>query len=321
MDHSSLPINASLKHLRCFTAVAREGSFTLAARRVFLTQSALTATIQQFEHALQLRLFDRTTRRVTLTREGASFLPVAERLLQEFDTAMTDVRAVAERRQGQLSIAAAPSAVVLLLAPAVAQLNAQYPNVRITVSDGGSEFVQRRVLASESDFGLASKWSEDPGLEFRPLLHDRFGIVCRPDHPLARAKGRLRWRRLESQSYVGLAPDTGIYAMLQAVPAIPAVIRKPHFQVSSTTSLHAMIDAGLGLSVLPALAANLVPLDSLAFRELTEPAVEREICLITRRGRSLSPAAQSIIEMIGESLSMRSFPRGVRLAAGHSARV
>lgn len=306
-------INPTLKHLRCFVAVSREGSFTLAAERVFLTQSALTATIQQFERAIGLRLLDRTTRRVSLTREGAGFLPVAERLLQDFDTAISDVRAVAKRESGHVSITAAPSVVVLLLAPVAALFGAAYPNIRIAVRDGGSELVQRRVLESESDFGFASKWSDDPALEFRPVLRDRFGVVCRKDHPFAKRRGKLTWRRLETERHVGLAPDTGIHAMLQSAPGIPPNVRTSHFQVSSTTSLHAMVDAGLGISVLPALAAHLEPFDRLAFRELAEPRLEREICLVTRRSRSLSPAAQSMLGMIDQYMRARTLPTGVEL--------
>lgn len=311
-----MTINVTLRHLRCFATVAREGSFTQAAKRMFITQSSLTAAIQQLEQAVGLRLFDRTTRRVTLTREGASFVPVAERLLNEFDAAVADVRAVAERQRGHVSIAAAPSVVALILAPAIAVFSATYPNISVAVSDGGAELVQQRVLASEADFGITSRWADDPGLEFQPLLYDRFGVVCRNDHPLSRSKKRISWKRLQGERYIGLGVDTGIRTMLQSTPDLPAMLRTPHFEVSSTGSLHAMLDAGLGISVLPALAAHLKPLNQLAFRELAEPRLEREICVITRRGRALSPSAQSMRDMILRHLQLHAPPRGARLASG-----
>jgi DNA-binding transcriptional LysR family regulator len=310
-----MTINATLRHLRCFATVAREGSFTQAAKRMFITQSSLTAAIQQLEQAVGLRLFDRTTRRVTLTREGVSFVPVAERLLNDFDVAVADVRAVAERQRGHVSIAAAPSVVALVLAPAIAGFSATYPNIRVAVSDGGAELVQQRVLASEADFGITSRWADDPGLDFRPLICDRFGVVCRGDHALGRAKTRIAWKRLQGERYIGLGVDTGIRIMLQSSPGLPAMLRTPHFEVSSTGSLYAMLDAGLGISVLPALAANLKPLNQLAFRELAEPALERTICVITRRGRALSPAAQSMLDMIARHLRSHALPPGTRLAA------
>lgn len=310
-----MTINATLRHLRCFTTVAAEGSFTLAAKRLFITQSSLTAAIQQLEQALGLKLFDRTTRRVTLTREGASFVPVAERLLNEFDTAIGDVKAVAERQRGHVSIAAAPSVVALVLAPAIIRFSAAYPNISVALIDGGGERVQQHLLDSEADFGITSRWADDPGLDFRPLIRDRFGLICRRDHPLGRSKTRIAWKRLQGERYIGLAADTGIRTMLQAAPGLPPMMHTPHFEVSSTGSLHAMLDAGLGVSVLPALAANLKPLDQLAFRELIEPRLEREICVITRRGRVLSPAAQGMLQVITENLNSQVLPAGARLAA------
>lgn len=310
-----MSINVTLRHLRGFIAVAREGGFTQAARRVHLTQSSLTASIQQLEQGLGLKLFDRTTRRVALTREGQRFVPIAERLLQEFDSAVADVRAVAEGHRGHVSIAAAPSIVAMVLAPAIAAFSTTYPNISVTVSDGGAELVQRQVLALAADFGITSRWAEDPGLDFQPLIRDRFGLVCRSDHPLGQAKTRIAWKRLQGERYISLAADTGIRTMLQSTPGLPAMLRNPHFEVSSTGSLHAMLDARLGVSVLPALAAYLQPLRQLVFRELTEPRLEREICVITRRGRALSPAAQGMLDMILQHLRIHPLPPGVRLAA------
>lgn len=100
--------------------------------------------------------------------------------------------------------------------------------------------------------------------------------------------------------------------MLQSTPGLPLAVRAPHFEVSSTGSLYAMLDAGLGISVLPALAAHLAPFDRLAFQELAEPQLEREICVITRHGRALSPAAQSLLAMIGQHLQSYALPRGAR---------
>ncbi len=313
--YSLMSINATLKHLRCFATVAHEGSFTQAAKRMYLTQSSLTAAIQQLEQALGLKLFDRTTRRVTLTREGNSFLPVAERLLQEFERAVADVRAVAERQLGHVSIAAAPSVVALILAPVIAKFNAAYPNISVAVSDSGAQAVQRRLLAAEADFGIASRWADDPALEFRPLICDRFGVVCRRDHPFGRMKSRLTWKRLQDERHIGLAVDTGIRTTLQSTPGLPAMLRTPHLEVSSTGSLHAMLDAGLGIAVLPALAAHMKPLSQFAFRELAGPRIEREICVITRRGRVLSPAARSMLDTVNAHLQAQAMPQGVRLVA------
>jgi len=313
-------INVTLKHLRGFVAVAEEGSYSRAAERLFLTQSSVTATIQQVENAIGLVLFDRTTRRVTLTQAGADFLPVARRLLKDLDAAIADIRAVAERQKGHLGIAAAPSVIALILPPVISEFSARFANISLAIRDGSSQTVQQRVLDNEIDFGIASKWSSEAGLEFKPVLKDRFEVVARRDHPLARRR-RVAWKDLEEHRFIGLATDTGIQAMLRSVPSVPRSIQSPLYQTSSTTVLEAMLREGLGISVLPALAARLISSDKLAFVELADPLVERELCIITRQGRTLSPAAQTMLRLIMERLQSVRLPKGARFIrpAQHAA--
>jgi len=163
------------------------------------------------------------------------------------------------------------------------------------------------------DIGVASKWSDDPELDFRPLLRDPFGVLCPAGHRFSEQK-HVNWRQIREESYIGFAADTGIRATLQSIahllPPLP-----PRYEVSSTTSLQALVKAGLGISVLPALASKLPPLDKLVFRELREPRVERELALITRCGRTPSPAAQAMIDALTTLLETRKLPYGVKVIA------
>jgi DNA-binding transcriptional LysR family regulator len=310
--YSRTLINVTLKHLRAFVAVAEEGSYTRAAQRLHLTQSSLTATIQQLERSLGLTLFDRTTRRLALSREGSEFLPVAQRLLQDFDAAVRDIRAIAERQRGHVGVAAAPSVVALILPPVIAEFTTRYPGITVAIADGGSRSIQQRVLHSEIDFGITNQWADDTGLEFRPLLRDRFQVASNVGHPVARRR-RATWRELEAYPHIMLTTDTGIRAALKTASPLPASARDPLYQLSSTTAVEALLRQGLGISILPALAARLIASRHLRFTPLVDPVVEREICIITRRGRALSPAAQSMLQLVSSHLSTAQLPSGVRL--------
>lgn len=304
-------INVTLKHLRGFVAVAEEESYSRAAQRLFLTQSSVTATIQQVEEAIGLTLFDRTTRRVTVTNEGREFLPVARRLLTDFDAAVSNIRAVAELRRGHLGIAAAPSIVTLLLPPLISKFYSFHANITLAIRDCSSQSVQRGVHDAEVDFGIASKWTDDPTLDLKPLLRDRFVLVVRRDHPLARFD-RLTWKHLENERLIGLTKDTGIQVLLALMPSLPRSVLEPQYRTSSTPALLPMLKEGIGLSVMPALAARVISSDELAIIELQEPLVERELCIITRHGRALSPAAQGMIKLINDNLPSFALPVGVR---------
>ncbi|HVL35229.1 MAG TPA: LysR family transcriptional regulator, partial [Burkholderiales bacterium] len=269
------------------------------AARLFQTQSSLTATIQKLEQAVGVKLFERTTRRVELTPEAAQFRPVAERIVREFDNAIADLGAIGEGRRGHVRIAAAPSMVVHLLTPALADFRRAYPDITVSVQDAGSARIERVVLEGEVDFGLATPLRRYPQLDYAPILSDPFGVVMPHDHPLAAAGAPLRWADLAGHDYVGLSNDTGIGAFLEAYPQLaPAGKPGPHDHASSTTSLYAMLKMGGKISVLPALAAQANPMSEFKFVALSEPVVEREICLITRQLRSLSANTKRILDAL-----------------------
>jgi DNA-binding transcriptional LysR family regulator len=289
----------SLRHLRCFVAVAETGSFTLAAGRLFQTQSSLTATIQQLEVSVGLKLFDRTTRRVELTRDAAWFKGVAERVLREFDNAIGDLQAVARSQQGHIRIAATPSMMTHVLGPTLVSFRQAYPAVSISVTDGGSDKIERAILNGEMDFGISSRLNNFSDLDYVPILSDPYGVVYPADHPIAKLRGDITWKDLESYNYIGLTGDTGIGALLDKTPELGLQGRAATSdRASSTTSLYALLTLGGKLSVLPALAANSAPLSEFEFRLLHGPQVTREVCLITRHQRSFSPNTQRILEVL-----------------------
>ena len=297
-------MNVTLKHLRVFVEVAHQGSFTRAAERLSLSQPALTIAVGQFEEALGVRLFDRTTRRVSLTGDGEDFLATAERLIEDFDVAIADMRDLAERRRGRVGIAALPSVAVRLLPEVVASYSEAYPGVRIHVQDANARGVQGRVQRKEADFGIGSLWEPDPELAFQPLLRDPFVMVCRAGHPLARGKGPLPWRRLAGHDFIGMGRDTGIRPLIHGIKSLPEEIQAPKYEVSSIPALEGMLEAGLGLTALPQLAVPMARPKKLVARRLVEPVIEREIGLITRRGRSLSPAASRMRDMLLDRLRL-----------------
>ncbi len=294
----------SLRHLRSFLAIAETGSFTIAASRLFQTQSSLTATIQQFEEFIGLKLFERTTRRVELTEDAVRFKSVAEKIVRDFDNAINDLQSIAKSQRGFVRIAAAPSMVVHILSPALAAFRKTYPEITISVQDAGSAIIERSVLDGEVDFGLTSRLKNYPELDYRPVLHDPFGVVMPNEHPLASTEGSLRWADLSPYEYIGLTADTGIGAFLETYPELSlGKNTNPYDYASSTTSLYAMLKLGGKFSILPALAARAGPMQEFKFRELSEPLITREICLITRRLHVLSPHTERILKVLMDTIS------------------
>jgi len=290
-----------IRHLQAFIEVARCGSFTRAAEHLFLTQSALTATIKQLEQDAGLVLFDRTTRRVVLSAEGERFLPVAERLLSDFTAALTDLRA---------RVAGSPSVVTRLLPAALLQFRTRFPSIQVNIRDESAGSLEQRVLNNEVDFAVAGNHSQQPELEYAPLLRDRYGLVVPSDHPLARHT-QLSWQAIPDDHLLLLSQDTGIRAQLARFSQrgdIPIRLDRVQIEVSNPATMAALISQGLGISLLPALAADVHSFAGLVFIPLHEPEIEREICIITRKGRALSPAAAALLDTLREHLHQAQLP-------------
>src|SRR5690606_30760657 len=205
----------SLRHFRSFVAIAESGSFTEAAARLFQTQSALTATIQQFEEAVGVKLFDRTTRKVTLTAVGESFLAVAEQVLADFDNAVSDLTAISKGQKGHIRIAAVPSFIIHFLRPTLASFRRAHPEITVSITDGSSGKTEDIILKGEADFGICSRFHNYKELNYIPLMHDEFGVIFTNEHPLAVTSGPLAWSSLEKYEYIKLSGDTGIGAFLE----------------------------------------------------------------------------------------------------------
>jgi DNA-binding transcriptional LysR family regulator len=311
----------TLRHLRSFVAVADCGSFTRAAQRLFLTQSSLSSTIHQLEEEVGVKLFERTTRSVVLTPAARHLHQQAKAMLQQFDTMISDLRAVALQQHGHLRIAAAPSIVAWLLIPALPRFQAEYPHVTLSVREAGSAEIERRVRDGDVDFGITSRLSDYDDLDYVPLLRDRYGIVCSPDHPLAGQTGPVPWSQVAAHrnQLVGLASDTQVGSLHRSTLQ-DFDLEQHREEVSSSASLYPMLQLGARLCILPRLTASTHQLEKLPFRILCEPVVYRDLFLISRSLRSLSSTAQALQQALMATLRECDLPDDIELTSHPAAK-
>ncbi|HEX7749833.1 MAG TPA: LysR family transcriptional regulator [Bordetella sp.] len=309
-----LPKHITIKHLNAFVAVAQESSFTHAAARLFQTQSSVTTLIRQIETALGAELFSRTSRKVLLTALGQEFLPRVMRLLADFEGVIDDAVRYGALERGRVGIAAAPSAITELIAPAAAAYVERYPGIRLYLRDDDSGNIQRLVGSGEFDFGLTSRWADAPNLHFAPLLEDQFGALYRTDDPdiTPSRNGTLLWKTLAGRKLVGVVEQTGIMALLRSRADIPIEAAAPFYEASSTTSQAALVQSGLGIALMPALAAHRVMQPGLRFTPLARPVVMRTLHIITPRDITPTPAAQAFMQAILAHTGKARLPAGCR---------
>nr|WP_218177436.1 LysR family transcriptional regulator [Pseudomonas gingeri] len=289
-----------MNDLQAFRAVVEQGSFRKAAQAINISQPALSRRVDKLEEALGVRLFERTTRRVSLTQVGRAFAPTVERLLDDLDLALLGITDVASTRLGHVTVACVPSAAYYFMPKVVAHYHRQYPKIKVKVLDSSANDVHAAVLSGEADFGLSFTGNLQAEIEFELLVEERYVVACRRDHPLA-GRASVTWAELYQQDYISLDKTSGNRFLLdQALTGIE--VQKPSVcETRHVTTMIGLVEAGLGIAAVPTMAmpvANEHPI--LTSVPLIEPEVMRKVGLLKRRGRVLTPAARELERLIVE---------------------
>jgi DNA-binding transcriptional LysR family regulator len=292
-----MSINFDLGDLRAFIAVADLSSFRAAAEAIHLSQPALSRRIDKLEDALGVRVFDRDTRNVELTAVGRDFARKTRALLDDLDAMLLGVRDVAANRWGQVTLACIPSTVHYFLPAVLRQYHKRFPRIRVHIIDESANEVLSAVAHGEAELGLGITGSDEPTIEFEPLLSEPFVAACHRDHPLARQRS-VTWTELAAHDFMTVDKASGNRLVLDLALAAKRDRPAACFEVRHVSALVGFVEAGLGVAAVPRLAMPRRGHPLLVSIPIVEPEVTRTVGLIRRRGRSLSPAAEHLYSML-----------------------
>ena len=290
-------MNMTLRQVRAFVVVARFSSFTRAADLLHLTQPALTVQIRQLEQALGVKLFDRSTRAVELTRTGRELLPVLERLLGEFDAVVVSTREMAAMRYGTVRMAALPSVAATVLPPLIARFKQRHPHIRITVRDSVGERINAMVREEIVDFGIGSDVEPDAELETVPLFEDEMRAVVPASHPLGK-QTEVMLDRLIEEPLILMDTGSSVRSLVDRAFADRGHLAVPAYEVTYMSTAIGLVRAGLGITILPSTAIELRLDPNIRSPCIREPVLRRSITLVLKVGRSLPPAAEALRNML-----------------------
>src|SRR5215471_6935577 len=290
--------------VQAFIAIAERGSFGRAAEDLHITQTALSRRIQNLESFLGVKLVERTTRSVALTAIGQNFLPQARRLLADLGMALVEIRETGKSMRGDVTIACVPTVGVHYLPRIVQQYATLYPDNRIKILDHASSGVAAAVLQRAAEFGINMQGPHDPELKSIPLLRDRFVLVCRDDHPLARKK-KLSWAQLEPHALILAGAESGNRPLLDIELEKHAITLRAFYEVQRSSTAVGMVAQGVGVAVVPGLAVQPGAYPRLRVVPLVDPVVSRTLVLLSRTKAHLTPAAQGLYELIRKQAAVR----------------
>lgn len=278
-----------LEMMRCFRAVAERGTLAEAAEALGRTPSAVSMTLSQFEREVGATLFEGAGKG-RLTPLGRMVLDEVTEALDHFDRRLRAIEGAARAEAGLVRLAVTPSLAAAVMPAIVERFRAAHAGVQIEMRDMDSRAVVEALKAELADIGLATA-AETDGIARRRLFSDAFGAVVPVAHPLAR-RGACGWADLAGENFI----SNGLCDLIPDAAFAP-IREGAGLRVPNTTSLLALVRAGVGVTVLPRLALAQGE-TGVAFVPLEAVGTRREVHLLTRAGRPLAPAARAFADEI-----------------------
>ncbi len=267
--------------IQAFLAVAECGTFGLAASRLHLTQAAVSHRMRKLEESLGVTLIVRTSRGATLTQAGEAMLPRARQSVIQLEESLAVARISGQVAPAWVTLACLPTVAAGVLVPALSRVDALLPGVRIRVFDSSPGEIVELVQAGTCEFGLTLEQSAPAGLRMEPVARERFVLVCPRDHALAGLPS-VDWATLESERLIRISLPSGNSATIDETLGPFRERLKWVYETQRTAMALQMVRAGLGLTVVPALAVS--PQDGLTMVPLRKPEIGRMLVLLTPEG-------------------------------------
>ena len=289
--------NVTLRQIDGFLLAGELLSFSRAAEAMHISQSAFSQLIRELETSLELRLFDRTTRRIALTNAGTVLLRKMKRGVDEIDQACEEARALVRVEHGHITVGTLASLAVGVVTRAVGGLRKGFPGMKVSMREDYNGALLERVAQGEVDFAVCAQSGATEGLSFEHLFDDELVAVM----PLgdSRAGARpLRWSALKDESLVMTMRKSSTREHISAALAAHDITREADYDVANMFTALSMVRAGLGVTFIPLLVLPEVNMKGLGWARMAKPAPVRRIGICRRSDRTASPASVKFEEVL-----------------------
>lgn len=286
-----------LHQLRYIVAVARTGNFSRAAEQCHVSQPSLSQQILKLEDELGERLFDRMKRVAKLTPHGEAFLRRAIQILHEVDAAKREAAEAKDSVRGILTIGVLPTIAPYLLPEVILKFTEKNPGVEIVVQEDTTARLLKHTLAYEIDLALVSQPIKEERLSVRYLFSEELLLALPATHPLTR-KGSIKVEDLALEKLIvmkeGHCLGDQVLGFCERRDWQPQI----SFRSAQLETIQALVSAGVGLSLIPAMAARNGGKKRPEYRSFQSPKPQRDIVAAWPKQRAPSRGANEFLKMI-----------------------
>ena len=295
-----------IKQLKAFLAIAEARTFTAGAKRVNVTQAAISMQIRQLEDELGLPLFTRTPRRVILTEAGEHLLERARSILREHDAGVAEIAELGGVEHGRLRIGSASAEFATLQLPRILQgLTQKYPNAELSISAGTSQTLVDKIMHGDIDIAFVSLPVENLSITTERLFSDEIVAIAHPSHPLA-SKRSISPAVLASEKLI--LGERGGNTRRMIDDFFSAANLKPNvvMELSRQEAVNQMVEANMGVGTAGAKTiADEIREGRLISWNIEGAQINWELGLARLRGGYLSPIAKFFVALCKESFVER----------------
>jgi LysR family transcriptional regulator, hydrogen peroxide-inducible genes activator len=267
-----------MHQLRYFAAVARTGNFSRAARECRVAQPSLSQQILKLEDEVGERLFERTQRRALLTPAGSLFLPHALNILDAAERGRQEIREMGGQVRGNIRLGALPTIAPYFLPNVIRSFRAKYPEVELIIQEETTQQLLRGLEEKELDLALLSDAPPNPRIEIRPLFSEEL-LLCLPaTHPLVKQK-KVVADDLRDEKFILMQDGHCLGAQAQQFCESKGFHPEISCRSAQIGTVLAMVQAGLGISLIPEMAVAGAPREGIVYRSLDGARPRRILAL------------------------------------------
>ena len=286
-----LRMNVSPADIEAFLSVAETGSFSRSGAALGLSQPAVSARIQHLEQMLGVKLFHRTTRRVTITDAGDRLLVRMQHTMAELRGMLQELEDEVHLRRGRISVGASPTVAASFLAGVICQFRTEQPDIEIILQDDFYGRAMDRVLRGEVDLAVVPFAPDNDLLEFELLFKDRFLLAVPSTHRLAQLQ-RVALDQLVGEVLISIPPQSAAYGTFKRAFTEAGLEFNPAFLARNPSTKFALIRAGYGIGFITESLLGTLALDGVTLLAV-DADLTRSVGIATPQDKTLSPAAQA----------------------------
>ncbi|MBC2606806.1 LysR family transcriptional regulator [Pelagicoccus albus] len=287
-----------LHQLRYFLAVAEEGNFTRAAEKSFVSQPSLSAQIIKLEGELGQKLFNRLGRKAELTRAGTFLESRARTILMEVENAERQIKENEDDVKGIVKVGVTPSVTPYLIPRVIKLCRERYPKLNIHVQENLRRRLIDEVAQGRLEVAVSSYTGDAPSIDAEPILREELVLAVSKDHPLAKKKSKISIDDFKDEPLVLLGESATlgdkVFDFFDRMNVEPNVVAL----CSQVRSVKEMVNLGVGVAILPAMAKEEHLPFEIVYRTLVSERMTRLLFALTHARRYLSPGARAFLDLI-----------------------